>query len=281
MNRFVLAGLSLVVLGAVIGGQFIQEDKPYDKAPLVDSEPTTEPEAVSVSRSKIEKTSEAGSDPSHSITSDQINDPQSESVYKNEVSSEDELQIKIDTYAEYEDEYRRLSQNPDYPTMGYRMLEINARRPDSKFSPEEVLQALAEPAAWQPLATPPEEWLHQINDEDRKFIQFNRTKIETLVAGDSLEIPIENSGATYVMQVEQVEANVDGNITWRGRIDDGTGQYPASITQNSSDFTAGGFSTPDGHFIFQATNDTGWILASRGVARDNSAESDYIIPDIQ
>lgn len=270
------------MFGLVIGIQLTREDESSNDAKFANSTQTTVPEPVSESRWESENAG-VGAEPefSQQAPSAQASNLQSNTVYANESQTEDDLQIRIDTYADYEDEYARVSQNPDYPTLGYRMLEINARRPDTEFTPEDVLQALAEPSAWQPLESPPEEWLDQAEEDGRKFVQFNRTKIETLVAGDLLEIPIENTGATYVMHVKQVEANVDGNITWRGTIDSGSGQYPVSLTQNASNFTVGGFSTPEGYFMLQATNDAGWIVASRGVAGDDSGVPDYIIPDIK
>ena len=133
------------------------------------------------------------------------------------------------------------------------------------MKPEAVLEQMAKETAWK-TANEPGAKLHSKLDDDewhdgREFIEFNGDKIETLVPGDHLKIPMQQTLQEYTMKIEEVEVYDDGNITWRGHLLDYEQHNKASITRGKT-LTVGGISTPTGHYTLQAHGDQGWIVNS-------------------
>src|SRR5690606_32926926 len=82
--------------------------------------------------------------------------------------------------------------NPDYPTFASRFDEIRARRDGLHLDPEALLAAMHQPTAWTVDESQAEGL--PLTDEERhdgrEFIRFSPLKVETLVPGDVMEIPI-------------------------------------------------------------------------------------------
>lgn len=178
--------------------------------------------------------------------------------------------------------YLAVNRNAAYATLEDRMAELGRLRPRSQPSAEEVARLMEEPAAWakgtfspSDVDTPDE---RQRPTSDKQYIAFNARKIETLLPGDKLEIPIEAARATYVMTVESVQNHGNGDITWSGSLDDDSGTYPVTFTQNEAALTVGGVSTPAGHFLLEVRNGKGWILTSRVMGDGGSGEPDFATP---
>lgn len=178
--------------------------------------------------------------------------------------------------------YLAVNRNATYATLDDRMAELGKLRPQMQLSAEEVARLMEEPAAWakgtfspSDVDTPDE---RQRPASDKRYIEFNAKKIETLLQGDKLEIPVEAAKATYVMTVESVQNHGDGDITWSGSLDDDSGTYPVSFTQNQAALTVGGVSTPSGHFLLEVRNGKGWILTSRVMGNGGTGGSDVVKP---
>lgn len=178
--------------------------------------------------------------------------------------------------------YLAVNRNAAYATLDERMAELGKLRPGMQLSAEEVARLMEEPAAWAKGSFPPSDVdtpdERQRPASDKQYIAFNANKIETLLPGDKLEIPIEAARATYVMTVESVENHGNGDVTWSGSLDDDSGTYPVSFTQNQAALTVGGVSTPSGHFLLEVRNGKGWILTSRVMGDGGTGEPDFVTP---
>lgn len=180
--------------------------------------------------------------------------------------------------------YQKVNKNPAYPTLDSRMAALLERRPNTSITKERLLQYLEEASAWKSSNRVIEDDSQGTGNNQsgskKYLIEFNREKIETLMNGDTLEIPIPETGNSYVMQVENIQANGDNNITWSGTLlnEDG-GSYPVTFTQNQTTLTVGGVSTPTGHFGLEAREGEGWLMASRVMTHAHDDKPDYIIPE--
>lgn len=180
--------------------------------------------------------------------------------------------------------YQKINKNPAYPTLDSRMAALLERRPNTNITKELLLQHLEETSAWKSsnqIIEGDSQSTGNNQPESKKYlVEFNREKIETLMNGDTLEIPIPETGNSYVMQVEDIQVNGDNNITWSGvLLNENGGFYPVTFTQNQSTLTLGGVSTPTGHFGLEARENGGWLMASRVMTNAHDDKPDYIIPD--
>ena len=176
-------------------------------------------------------------------------------------------------------EYEQANHNPAYPNLASRYEEIKARRPDSHLTPSQLVIAVAEDSAWEPTSQLPEAQLllDELNITDPALMRFNSAKVESLVIGDVLDIPIPQAGTSYRLRIESIQPDATGTLTWRGHILFQGKNYYASITRNREGLTIGGINTPHGHFTLEAHNDAGWISASQN-SFHNAAEVDFIVP---
>lgn len=154
------------------------------------------------------------------------------------------------------------STNPDYPTLAMRMMEMSARRAGQSFEPAAVVEAVSKDSAWETdasiadaLPLTPEE-----QADGREFIRFDPLKVESLVAGDEMEVQIMQTNASYRMTVDRVQANDDGTVTWHGRLNDFATDNQVSFTRAKT-LTYGGIYTPAGQFVLEARDDKGWIAS--------------------
>ncbi len=156
-----------------------------------------------------------------------------------------------------------VGDNPQYPTLDMRLTEMQARRNGEPFDAKQALAALQQPSAWQADDSVAEQL--QLSAEERydgrSFIRFNALKVETLMPGDTLEIPVQQANGTYRMLVENVEAHGDGSVTWRGTLQDFPKENQVMITQ-SKGITSGGIFTPDAPYVLQAHGEAGWIAST-------------------
>ncbi|MBK8972001.1 MAG: hypothetical protein IPM37_11720 [Hahellaceae bacterium] len=150
--------------------------------------------------------------------------------------------------------------NPDYPTFAMRFEEVVARRNGAPIPAISVKQAMQMKAAWNSddsaadaLALDPEDRF-----DGRTFIRFNPTKLESLVPGDRMEIPLESIQQTYTFEVDHVEVNDEESVSWVGHLTESDQQNQVVFTQ-SSQLTYAGIQTPEGLFVLEAKGSEGWI----------------------
>lgn len=178
--------------------------------------------------------------------------------------------------------------NADYPTMAMRLHEMTARRDGQAFDPAQVRDALAASAAWEASddAGAGLDLTEEERNDGREFIEFKRMKLETLVAGDRLELPLSQSGQTYQAEITQAVANSDGSVTWHGKLVDELGAvtdesgsaYDVTFTSGQR-MASGGMFTPEGHFVIEAVDEQGWIANASTLFKFDEHKPDYVIPD--
>lgn len=180
--------------------------------------------------------------------------------------------------AQHESRYKTLSDNPNYPTLESRLQAMNERG-NKVYEPESVLDALAEPSAWKQTKTPPKTIpLKDVELNDgREFIAVNPLKIETLLPGDSLSLPITQKHTSFDISIVSVDKNPNGSFTWHGEIKRNNESYFVEITQ-SENITLAGISTPDGNFALQANTGEGWLATTDTLFKRDEHVSDALIP---
>jgi hypothetical protein len=154
-------------------------------------------------------------------------------------------------------------ENPDYPTFELRYEEVLARRDNNFIDATALLTAMAQSAAWKADDKVAEALPLSVEErhDGRQFIRFSPLKLESLVPGDEMEIPIAQHNANYTLRVNQVLAHGDGNVTWYGHLQDFPADNQVSITRGQT-LTYGGITTPRGLFVLEARDDKGWIVNS-------------------
>ena len=180
-----------------------------------------------------------------------------------------------------ETQYQSLNTNSDYPSLETRMLEMQARRGGKVFSPEAVLSALAQEHPWQESAEMGDQLdlTQEERFDGREFVKVDQMKIETLVPGDTLELPVSFESGSMEMVVDNVEVSGTGEVTWFGRIKDYEEENQVSITQGST-VTIGGITTPNGEYMIESRAAAGWIIPT-GTLFKPVDEDDRIYPPEQ
>lgn len=176
--------------------------------------------------------------------------------------------------------YLSASSNPDFPQLNDRLERMRLRRPNQAFDAESVLKALEQPSAWTETDDIPDNM--QLDDEDkndgREFISFNPLKIEALMPGDTLTIPVAQLKKEFVMVVDSIRY-AETSLTWEGHIETSDSErYDVLITQ-SEKLTIAGINTSMGHYALQAHDGVGWIASSQTLFKQDFSETDAILPD--
>lgn len=157
--------------------------------------------------------------------------------------------------------------NSDYVTFGDRVSEINARRNGQETDVAALYKASQQPSAWQGADTVSDQF--PLSDDERmdgrEFIKVDQLKIESLVAGDTLEIEIAQNNGKYVARIDRVESQFGNNVSWFGHLENVPGtendKTNVTFTRGETLMTAG-ITTPDGHFELEARGGEGWISKS-------------------
>jgi hypothetical protein len=143
-----------------------------------------------------------------------------------------------------------------------RLKAMSARRGGRVFNPEDVAKALQSDLAWEPdnsaadkLGVTKEE-----RSDGREFFHVNPLKIEALMPGDEMSLPIRQAKPDGPLRivVDTVDEGDPTNITWHGH----TKYYE---TENQITFTradtliVGGVTLPDKNYVVQINGDAGWV----------------------
>lgn len=184
--------------------------------------------------------------------------------------------MKFDVSEVLENVYQKINVNDSYPTFSHRLEAYQIFFPNKTFEMNDVLQAMRQEAAWETVSQEKTQHLLLNEDErndDREYISFDRFKVETLLPGDTLELPITNLDVALVMEVDTIEQQ-EGSFTWFGHLTD----YPTaevSITQGEG-LAMGAIHFPSEHFAFQVNGEIGWVASSTTLFKPG--EVDHIIP---
>ncbi|MBK8969875.1 MAG: hypothetical protein IPM37_00340 [Hahellaceae bacterium] len=153
--------------------------------------------------------------------------------------------------------------NPDYPTFADRVQEVMARRNGEVFDLRALWDASRQEEGWAAAQDTPEapELSDAERQDGREFIQVNPLKIESLVPGDRLTLPINQIGQRYAVRIDNVRVQSGNAVTWTGHLEDVDQDHTVVITRGDTLIMAG-ITTPQGHFEMQARGDQGWIASS-------------------
>ena len=181
--------------------------------------------------------------------------------------------------AELQAEYDLISDNPDYPQLEMRLDAMQKRHPNRSFEPEQVVATMGQSEAWVRIDTPPENLpLTPVEKSDgREYIRFAPLRVETLMPGDTLEIPIWQLGVRYKMRVDQTETHANGSVTWHGHLEDFAEPHRVTITVGNG-LSVGGIETPRGHYVLQAIGESGWIASSETLFKRDETGTDMVVP---
>lgn len=149
-----------------------------------------------------------------------------------------------------------------------RLTAMSTRRNGRAFDPAQVADALKSDIAWE--ADPAIAAKLPLTEEERKdgreFVRVNPIKIEALVAGDEISLPIQQikSDIPMRMVVDEVEQGIGGNVTWRGHLKNFSTENQVTFTRGDGSgndtLIVGGVSTPDKNYVVQIHGGIGWIV---------------------
>lgn len=180
---------------------------------------------------------------------------------------------------QYQERYQLMSLSEDYPTLEGRIQEMSRRRPNTTYKTEDVLDALEKNTAWEvsneisSIMT----LSHEEQTDGREFIKFNSLKIETLMPGDTLMLPIHEAGEDFEIVIDSIFHNSPNALTWHGHLKNDMHSL-IQITQ-SSKLTLGVIETPKGQFVLQAHDGAGWIASEAVLDKRDYSQTDAIVPE--
>lgn len=178
-----------------------------------------------------------------------------------------------------EQRYQSLSHNSRLPSLNARLAELHQLYPYREFSPEQVVDLMAQPTGWQSTTTAPDTLplTEAQRNDGREFIDVNPDRLEVLLPGDNFELPLERLGMHLQMQVDSREPLPNGGFTLHGRVLGGAEIMRVTITQNGG-LSLAGIDTPQGHVVLQANDGQGWIASSETLFKQDPNRTDIVLP---
>ena len=182
-------------------------------------------------------------------------------------------------FEELQERYADLSNNINYPDLQTRLDAMHQRHAGKKYSAREVVDALVKGDAWEELEEIPttlplsQEDLH----DGREFIRFNQLRIETLMPGDILELPIAQLGTRFFMEIDNTKIHDNGSVSINGELKDFDEEFRVTMTVGEN-LSLAGIDTPNGHYVLQAHGDIGWIASSQTLFKPDLSQADVILP---
>jgi hypothetical protein len=175
--------------------------------------------------------------------------------------------------------YNQVVTNNRYPTLDARITALEALYPQQSFSPNELVDLLAEPNAWQPATSSTQELplTPEQRNDGRKFIELKPERLLVMLPGDSLELPIEQLGANLQMKVDSREALPNGGFVLHGRLTNTDEVMRVTLTQTPG-LSLAGIDTPKGHYVLQANDGQGWIASSDALFKQEGRKTDMVVP---
>lgn len=179
----------------------------------------------------------------------------------------------------FHDRYRALSNNSNYPTLDARLHALRELYPYREFSPGDVLDQLAQTTAWEASAAIPDGLpiTNAQRNDGRAFIELNPERLQILLPGDELDLPLEQLGMQLQMQVDSREPLANGGFTLHGHILGSAEPLRVTITQGPG-LSLAGIDTPQGHVVLQANDTQGWIASSETLFKQDPHTTDVLLP---
>ena len=273
---------TLVAIGAVIFGFFFFSSDKEATAPVTESVIEKSSQRVKTDLDSIESqasilTSTITKAPIYSTTKKELSEVDAQ-IFDDagDVIKMGERKVS----AELEARYQNISENEQYPTLLSRLSALDARRPNTHYSAEDVLSAMEKPTAWEG-SNQPGPNLNKLTQEElndgRQFVDFDPLKVETLMVGDHMDIVIDSIGEVFNMQIDNVRIYEDGNVQWKGKITNIAGGKVA-ITQ-SENITVATVVLEQDDFTLEAHGTDGWIVDSGTLFKIDPDHVDAIYPE--
>ena len=177
-----------------------------------------------------------------------------------------------------EERYKIISENDQFPTLASRLAEINARRPSSSYTPEDILSAMERSEARKSKDDPgvlSQKLSSEALNDGRQFLDFDQLKVETLMQGDHMSVSIDSIGQVFDMRVDDVKIFDDGNLMWKGTIMDGEGGS-VSITQSDNNITVASVILSQKDYTLESHGGDDWIVDSAVLFKVNPHETDEV-----
>lgn len=157
-----------------------------------------------------------------------------------------------------------VGNNFDYLLPEQRFTEVFARRPNAKFTEQQLRESMKKEVPWTTQGVDAQKIIkeNELTDEEihdgRVFIKYDPLKVESLVSGDTMKLDIPQD-KTYTMKVSRVEVNDPKTVTWYGTLLNTSGTTSVTITQSDRISQIGIF-TPDGFYVAEIFDNEGWIV---------------------
>lgn len=180
---------------------------------------------------------------------------------------------------ELQERYQAISDNKNFPSLEQRITELNQLYPYREFSPEDVVDLLAQSNAWQSAAQVPDNLpiTEAQRNDGRAFIELNPERFQVLLPGDTLQLPLEKLGMDLQMQVDSREPLANGGFTLHGHLVGSNELMRVTITQGPG-LSLAGIDTPQGHIVMQANDSHGWIASSETLFKQDPHKTDILLP---
>lgn len=177
---------------------------------------------------------------------------------------------------------QRPDTNPNYGTFRNRVTEVEARRNGKPVDPQQLWEAAQQPNAWKNVSSASDSLnLSDVDKNDgRKFIELSPLKLESLVAGDTLDIDMGDAGKALKIKIDAAHSEDDGkNVTWTGGSTDTGSPYHLTITKGDT-LVMGGISTPDGLYQIEVHDGKGWIVSNATLFRKGTDQHITVPPEL-
>ena len=262
-----------VIALTVVTAIFLTQQEPANEAPEIKADIPLDSDSPITQREAPEETTNKKIDSGVSVS----NKAPVSKARRNEGTSRGDY---------LEEQYRLVSNNEDYPTLASRINAIKDRRPNLNIPAEAVLAALEKSESWEatqgPLAKVKSKLSEVELSDGRSFLEFDRIKVETLMPGDHMYIPIDDLGTAYDMRIDEVEDFSDGNLMWKGSLInvEGTEAEGGTVTiTQSSNITVASIVLRETDYTLESFGSEGWIADSAILFKNEQGrETDAVTP---
>jgi hypothetical protein len=174
--------------------------------------------------------------------------------------------------------YKAVSDNPQYPTIEERVIALEQLYPEQQIDPEKVVDALSQPTAWKESAPAGKELLlsDKHANDGREFIEFDRERIAVMLAGDKIELPINDLGGAVHVVIDSVINEDSNTLTWNGHVEGAKEFMRVTITQGDG-ISVGLIETEKGSYTLQSNDNKGWIASNTVLMQHDPI--DGLVPD--
>lgn len=177
-----------------------------------------------------------------------------------------------------DDHYETHNDNLAYPSLPLRQAEILMRRERYQLDSQDILDLMAKDYAWEAADSGDLTRHAGLNTgRERLPIQLDPRRLEVLVSGDRVRLPIPAEKMSVEMLVEEVFITDEGGLTFDGRLTDFEESHRVTLTSGQQ-LVLGGISTPFGYYVVQSMEGEGWIAQAGELSQQAPGQPDAVVP---